>query len=497
MDACLRIWPWSRSSETHLLASRAARREGDFDAAAEHLHECQDTLHDNSPAVLLEWAMLCAARGDLDTVEAHLKERGRQDPDQAPLILEALGEGYLRLSRILEALHCADDWRTLEPDNVGAWALRGKIHRQVVRHSGNRRRLSPRDTTRSGVSARARYLAVALAQTGRYEEATNHLELLRRSQPEDADVQVRLAMCRENMDQREDAVALLDDVLAKHPDHGLALRMRGEIARKGGQFSEAEQWLCPAVAALPYDYPARYSLWDCLRQQQKTEQAEAERGPMEQLRDRQQRQSEILTHLMSQKPDDAALQCELGTLYIQWAGPKSAKPGCSTPCVSMAIACRRWKCWHATTGSAATRRRPTSISDRQVSTTSPNESFISLVGPSFLRFLDRPEVLPDRDRVLDRLRGESTRDHVGPAGAEHVADGTAHMVARPPLQAMPHEHAGRCLLQNEDGVQFLPAAFLEMLGGQEADGDNVEVAVAVEVGGHGPMDAVHRRQRYA
>jgi tetratricopeptide (TPR) repeat protein len=322
LEACLRIWPWSRRSDVHLLAARAARREEDFASAAEHLRECQDALHNTSPEVLLEWALLRAAGGDVDSVEEFLTERGRTDPARAPLILEALGEGYRRLSRIVSALRCTDDWLAREPDNVQAWALRGRIHRQVgasqeaVTDFRHVMQLDP-DYPQARWS-----LAVVLSRIGRYEEAAGHLEWLRRRDPDDADTEVRLAICRENLGQRDEAVALLDDVLAKYPEHDLALRTRGEIALKAGQPSEAEQLLRRAVAAAPYEYHARYALWDCLRRQEKTEQAEEERGPMEHLRDLQQRQTEILSHVMSQKPDDPAVQCELGTLYLQLGRPE-------------------------------------------------------------------------------------------------------------------------------------------------------------------------------
>ena len=131
LNSCLKVWPWSRSADAHRLAARAARREGDLTEAARLLHECQTTLGDKSPESVLEWAMLHASAGDLDAVEEHLKSTARQYPEQAPLILEALIEGYLRMLRIFDALRAADEWLASEPDNLQAHYLRGNIHRQV------------------------------------------------------------------------------------------------------------------------------------------------------------------------------------------------------------------------------------------------------------------------------------------------------------------------------------------------------------------------------
>jgi predicted Zn-dependent protease len=63
-------------------------------------------------------------------------------------------------------------------------------------------------------------------------------------------------------------------------------------------------------------------LWECLRQQGKTEEAEAQRNRTEALRELRTQQWEILTRLMQQKPDDPALHCQLGTIYLQLGSPQ-------------------------------------------------------------------------------------------------------------------------------------------------------------------------------
>jgi predicted Zn-dependent protease len=321
LDNCLWLWPWSRSVRAHVLAARAARREGDFDEALRHLHTCRDTLHDTSPESLLEWTMLRAEMGDLDTATEPLKAAVRRDPQQAPLVLEALAKGYMTMSRILDALRTVDNWLALEPDSVQAWVVRGRIHRQVgaaQEAAKDFQHVLERDPD----YPHARWwLAQALTEFGRYDEAVAHLESLHRQNPNDVDVRVQLAVCRQRMGHDEEARTLLDGVLAEQPDHGLALRARGQMALSAGQFADAETWLARAARVLPYDYKAQHALWECLRQQGKTEAAEVQRRRADTLYERRQRQSEILTHLMSQKPDDLALQCELGRLYIQLGNP--------------------------------------------------------------------------------------------------------------------------------------------------------------------------------
>jgi tetratricopeptide (TPR) repeat protein len=322
-DQCLRVWPWSRSPVVYLLAARAARRQGDLREADRRLHECQDLQGDEAaPETKLEWALLHAAAGDLETVEEPLKAQARQHPEQAPLILEALIEGYTRMFRVLEALRAADEWLRIEPDNVQALYLRANLHRglgSAQKSAPDYRRVVELDPSHH--EARWR-LALALLEIGRYEEALQHLKILRQRQPDEEDIQIREALCLHRLGQGREARALLDSVLARDPDNGQALLVRGQIAQADGQLPEAETRLRRAATLLPYDYKVQWALWDCLRQEEKTDEAEKQRAYTDTLYDRRQRQSELTTHLLPSHPNDPALQCELGKLLIQLGQPE-------------------------------------------------------------------------------------------------------------------------------------------------------------------------------
>jgi tetratricopeptide (TPR) repeat protein len=323
-EACMRIWPWSRSSRLHLLAARAARRDSDFEAARQHLQECQDLRGDGPPdeESVLEWAMLRGMEGDLDTVEESLKTSLRKHPEMAPLILEALAGSYLRMSRVVHALRYVDAWLEIQPDNPQAWFIRGNIHRQVGAHQSaaeDFRHVLEADPERH--QAR-RWLALALLEFGRYQEALEHMEVLYKLHPQDVDTRVRLAICHSRLGHDAEARALLDEVLAEQPENGLALLTRGQLDMKTEKFDQAESWLGRAARVMPYDYKAQWALGECLRRAGKTEEADAQMARADQLKDRRQRQGEIMTHLMSQRPNDPALQSELGTLYLQLGSPE-------------------------------------------------------------------------------------------------------------------------------------------------------------------------------
>jgi tetratricopeptide (TPR) repeat protein len=325
LDACLKVWPWSRSVGVHLLAVRAARREGDFPGAFARLQHMQSVLGDQSPETLLEWALMHAAGGDLEDVEGFLLNQLRDESPYTLVILEALSEGYAVLGRIADALHAVEEWLARDPDNVQALYLRSNIYRQSgswTKAIPDLRRVVELDPERR----QARWwLAVALVHTSHYDEALGHLEIFRQHHPDDIEVLARLAMCRHRMGRVREAHDLLDTVLAQRPNHGLALLTRGQIAQGNGQLPEAEKWLRQAAHVLPYDYQAHWLLTQCLRQQGKTEQAEAEEAYANQLKDRWARLTEITIHQMSQRRNDPALYCEAAKLMFELGNPERGK----------------------------------------------------------------------------------------------------------------------------------------------------------------------------
>jgi tetratricopeptide (TPR) repeat protein len=314
LGRCLQVWP--SYPPAHLLAARAARRAQAFDEAERHLEACQPPGGKPDPNVALEGALLQAAMGDLDPVEEDLVTRADKDEAQAPLIREALTEGYLRMYRIRDALGCLEAWLASSPDDVRALALRARVYRQV----GQSQKAVPdyqrvveldpsRDDDRWG-------LAVCLLETGRYEEALTHLEYLRPRRPGDPDLVVRVARCQDGLGRPDEARQTLDAVLAEHPDCGQALRVRGQLALQDGRPEEAEPWLRRAAAALPYDYPTQWALYQALNQAGRTAEADAQKARAERLKDKVERLGELTTRLMPTRPNDPALHSELGTLLL-------------------------------------------------------------------------------------------------------------------------------------------------------------------------------------
>jgi tetratricopeptide (TPR) repeat protein len=313
---CLGIWP--ACVEARLLAARAARRTGDFPQANYHLDECRRLAGGQASAeIALEWALLRAAAGDLALVEEPLRERLEKDPPSRPLVLEALAEGYRRMSRIHDALACVEDWMRIQPENLQAVFQRGEIHRQVgavKKAADDYQAVLERDPDQEPAR---RHLARCLVQVGRYPEALRHAETLLRRHPEDLELLVVAARARYDLGQKDEARKLLQDTAEAHPDCGPALVELGRIEAGAGRDATAERWLRQAVGAQPHDYQAVYALSQCLQRQGKEPDAAVYSERARRLKDRIERVSEIQRIEMSKRPFDPALRVEMGTALLE------------------------------------------------------------------------------------------------------------------------------------------------------------------------------------
>jgi tetratricopeptide (TPR) repeat protein len=301
----------------HLLAGRAARRAGDLESAERHLRQCRRLRPGKSEEIDLEWTLLRVTLGDLDDNEAYLLARAARSAEEAPLVLEALAEGYTRLYQVGDALRCLERWLEQAPDNPRALFLRGNLwwHVQVAQRAvPDYRRVREIDP---GYPEAGWRLARCLVEGGGYSEALPLLEQARAERPGDPEVLVYLARCEHVLGRPGRARELLDEALRDHPEDGAALRTRGQQALLSGRPEEAEHYLRRAVRVAPTDHQARWSLAQALRQQHKEDEASAERALADRWKDRRARLGEITTHLLGTRPADAALRTELGALLIE------------------------------------------------------------------------------------------------------------------------------------------------------------------------------------
>jgi predicted Zn-dependent protease len=306
---CLRSWPGD--AELHLLAARAARCDGAYEEAEEHLGRCRQ-LGGDGDAIALERAMLLAQRGDPGPAEDYLLSRLDGPHPEAALILDALAQGYLKTYRPAEALHCLDRLLELRPDDVQALLWHGDLLERLNEPDeaiASYRRAVAADP---GHEKARRYLALALARSDRAEEAAGLLEGL----PPDADVTLALAHCRRLLGQADEARRLLDGLLAARPGHAAALGERGKLALQAGMPAEAESWLRQSLAHDPHDRDTNYALYLCLREQGRADEAARVLETVEQIRANQQRVAD-LSRQVAASPRDPNLRCEVGVLCLR------------------------------------------------------------------------------------------------------------------------------------------------------------------------------------
>lgn len=317
---------WSGSVRAHLLASRAARQRGDFEAAAAHLHACQPPEGGTTDEIALEWALLQAASGNLGEVEEFLQRRAELEPPLAPLVWEAVSDGYIRVYRMLDALACLERWLALEPTNVRAMELRGQAYqngKQARKAIAEFRRVLELDPSRD--DARWRFV-LCLLDLGSYDEALDNLQLLEKRRPNDPELQVRLARCHNLAGRGDTARSILDGVLRAHPHNALALRTRGQFALADRQPGEAETWLRQAVEQTPSDYQSHWLLLQALQQQNRKQEAADQLARTEHIKQQAERLGELTGRKLFERPLEAALHYETGVLLMR-SGHKSTGEG--------------------------------------------------------------------------------------------------------------------------------------------------------------------------
>lgn len=319
---------WKDSSTVHLLASRAARQDGDLETADRELRICQRLSGGATNETAFEWALLQAAAGNVREVDEYLQKQINHSPDAGPLVWEALVEGYLRNYRAPDAKACLETWLKRNPNDVRALELRGRtyvIGKGIVRGAEDYRRALALDPNRPQTRWQ---LIECLIVLGTYDEAAENLELYARDHPESPEITSRLARCYNVLNRKEEARQLLDRMLAKFPDDGACLRIRGQIALTDPTdplAPEAEKLIRRAAEILSEDYQTQWLLFEVYRRHGKESEAQEQFKKAEAVKDRVERLGELRSHKLADQPLDPAVHYEMGILLLQTGYPDVGK----------------------------------------------------------------------------------------------------------------------------------------------------------------------------
>jgi tetratricopeptide (TPR) repeat protein len=315
LHACLTVRP--HDPDALLLAARAARRSNNLDGADEFLNQYQTVRGADDEALFLERVLVRVQRGEIDSVSNYCRSLIEQDHPAAPLVLEAIARGCMRMYRPVEAEHALKEWLQRQPDNPEALSLQGQLYDLQMRmHDAivSFRRALTVDPELD--EARIR-LFNELMQLGLAEEAQPHLEYLCQRFPDNPMLQVHLARSRDRQGQMEEAEKILDAVLARHPNLAAALAERGKLAQRARQTEEAERYLRKAVQLEPGDHQANYQLWLCLDQNGKAEEARKVWDHMDQITEDMRVIQDIAATKMQRTPHDPALHYKVGMISLR------------------------------------------------------------------------------------------------------------------------------------------------------------------------------------
>jgi tetratricopeptide (TPR) repeat protein len=312
LERCLRAWP--NQSAAHLLAAQAARRADLLERAEAHLQACEQGR--STPETALEQLLLRAQRGELGEVEGLLQRLILDNHPEKDLVIEALIQGYLRLSAYGRAHGALTDLLESEPDHPWAWYWRGQLQDRVDRPAK-----ALADYRRAVELAPHRaifrlHLALALVQTGRHPEARPMLERLLRERPKDPEVRLGLARCLRGLNLPGEAIPHLDLLLGDHPDHAVGWAERGLAFRDQGDSTEAVRCLRRAFALQPYSYAIVFALFTELRAQGNEQEARILQERVESTK-RDQLRIQELTAQQAGEPHNAELRCEIGKIFLR------------------------------------------------------------------------------------------------------------------------------------------------------------------------------------
>jgi tetratricopeptide (TPR) repeat protein len=272
LKLCLFVWP--RSVPVHLLAARAERMTGHPEEADALLKECTRLEHGVATAdIQLEWLLLRVQSGDEDDAAPDLENYVRAKHVDTPLILQTLSVAYLRRLRYAHALMYLDRWIQADPDAARAYFLRGWAWENVNGHPKAMENYQKAIALKPDLfEARLKVAEMLLYEHNPYE-ALLHLERLRKQDPDRPEVLARLGQCRFLQGDMQEARRLLESALDKLPDDAALLVHLAKIDLGENRPVEAEKWLRRALKADPYDSEALYTLPQCLRAQDRQEEA--------------------------------------------------------------------------------------------------------------------------------------------------------------------------------------------------------------------------------
>lgn len=303
----------SDDARARLLAARAARHLREYFEANEHLRRCRADGGD-AEAIEVETALIAVERGQ--EPEPALRQRAERDDELALVILEVLIQHDIDNYRLRHALHGLTRYLASRPGDLQARLSRGFVWERFLSF-GDALEDYRQAVESHPQSDQARLkLGETLLIAGSPSEALSQYQWLVERHSDRPEVKLGLARCRRLLGETEEARRLLAALLDSAPDSSGVLMELGQLELDSGHAAEAEPWLRKAMDASPHDRRIAYSLSRCLVALGQHEEAEKINARVAKIDADLQRLEELRQEVM-ERPQDAALRCEGGLIFIR------------------------------------------------------------------------------------------------------------------------------------------------------------------------------------
>jgi tetratricopeptide (TPR) repeat protein len=318
-EASLQLW--AGLPRTHFLLARIARRAERYDEAGQQLDLCQRG-EGATERIALERSLLLVQQGSISRItELKLRHYVENDHPDSEEILAALSKGCMVCYLLENARNYLYVWLERRPNQAQALLWRGLVREKLQELDGARDDYQAAlDQSAEGsalvqLESRLRLAQLLLLRTD-LPQAAPLFEQLHREQPESIPPALGVAQCYGRLNRTREAVQLLDAFLTRYPADVSLLLERGRLALQMNQAAEAEGWLRKAVALVPWDYTANYTLLLCLTQQRKDA---AVRELQERVRRIEEEGARLtqLTDRLKLHPYDLDIRCELAQAFLR------------------------------------------------------------------------------------------------------------------------------------------------------------------------------------
>lgn len=250
----------SRKPELWLLSAQAARRDGDLEAAKNHLAKYETLAGPSTPDGVLESSLLHAQQGEIERDVYTLMGKVDAGHPATEQILESLAVGSVHIYEFDRAGFWVHHLLSRFPQNPVGRLIRAQMDDV----------LGKRDRAAAGCREllhdhpnnwKARILLAGLLyRAQQYSEAADHYAELHGRRPNELSPILGLIRCRERLGRFDDTrplIELLDRDFSSNSD---AMLECGRFAAAENRVVDAEMFLRKAVALAPNDHEIHYQL---------------------------------------------------------------------------------------------------------------------------------------------------------------------------------------------------------------------------------------------